>query len=301
IDDVSTQIAALRTGQIDYLGVGFAQGPNLIRTNPELVYKGQPSFDDHIYLRQDQGYFVDKNVRSAMMKAVDPDAIIRDLYGGDAEWWNFPYTEDCAGRYTAFEDLPADIQELYTYDPEASRQLLADAGYPDGFKIEILTYLGLVDMLSIYQQYFSEVGIDMTIDLVDYGAFCNIAGEKEWELLASGHGASCGGEWTLLADGDHYWNYSVVDDKHIEEVLLGLPSEILEPEEYDRQMKELGIYWAGEVKYMNLPVPSDFKFWQPWLKRQDGEFFIGTWQGYTSSLIYAWIDQDLKFEMTGER
>ncbi|MGR3296225.1 MAG: ABC transporter substrate-binding protein, partial [Candidatus Bathyanammoxibius sp.] len=47
IDDVSTQIAALRTGQIDYLGVGFAQGPNLIRTNPELVYKGQPSFDDH--------------------------------------------------------------------------------------------------------------------------------------------------------------------------------------------------------------------------------------------------------------
>ncbi|MGR3296222.1 MAG: hypothetical protein ACUZ8A_08360 [Candidatus Bathyanammoxibius sp.] len=105
----------------------------------------------------------------------------------------------------------------------------------------------------------------------------------------------------MLADGDHFWNYSVVTDTYIQDVIADLPSEILEREEYDRQLKELGVYWAREAKYMNLPATTDFKFWQPWLKRQSGEYYIGTSPGYSSSLIYAWVDQDLKFEMTGER
>ena len=65
----------------------------------------------------------DKRVRLAISKAINRDAIIQSLYGGAAKAANCVYTVD--------QFVPEGI-ETFAYDPEKAKQLLAEAGYPDG-------------------------------------------------------------------------------------------------------------------------------------------------------------------------
>ena len=52
--------------------------------------------------------------------------------------------------------------------------------------------------------------------------------------------------------------------------------------------------------YVPLPDPTAYTFWQPWVKEYSGELDLGYYVTYTFAQ-HAWIDQDLKFEMTGRR
>ena len=61
-----------------------------------------------------------------------------------------------------YDELPADIRELYDYNPEKAKQLLAEAGYPNGFEIEFLQYSRTEDIdacQNIIGQ-LKEIGID---------------------------------------------------------------------------------------------------------------------------------------------
>ena len=67
--------------------------------------------------------------------------------------WGFPY-----------EEWPQDLKDEYAYNPTAAKKLLADAGYPNGFKTNVVAdTAGDMDLLQIVKSYFAEVGIDMEI------------------------------------------------------------------------------------------------------------------------------------------
>jgi len=44
-----------------------------------------------------------------------------------------------------------------------------------------------------------------------------------------------------------------------------------------------------------------YTLWNPWLKNYNGEYCLGYTKFWTSVHRYGWIDQDMKFEMTGKR
>ena len=70
-----------------------------------------------------------------MMIGTDFTTIANLVYGG-GEILAWPVNKTIP-EYTPLNQLPAADQELYTYDPVKAKQIIADAGYPNGFPIQI--------------------------------------------------------------------------------------------------------------------------------------------------------------------
>ena len=102
----------------------------------------------------------DKRVAQALNHAVDRQAIIDSLLGGDATGLGQPFGRPGFG-------YPAD-DESYPYDPDLARQLLADAGYADGFQLDILaTHATNLDPVVAVMGYFEDVGIRPKLEVIN--------------------------------------------------------------------------------------------------------------------------------------
>src|SRR5699024_8531258 len=75
--------------------------------------------------------FDNKDVRVALNHAVDKESLINAFYAGQGEPAKNPMPPTVDGYN--------DEMEAYEYDPEKAKELLADAGYPDGFEMDLWT------------------------------------------------------------------------------------------------------------------------------------------------------------------
>src|SRR5690606_19916022 len=105
----------------------------------------------------------DVRVRRAIAMAIDRQAIIDGPYNGTDQLANAPIPPGLAGHDPDIEPIP--------YDPEGAKRLLAEAGYPDGFDMEIWSTRAevTVAVTELIQFFLSEVGINATINQVDFG------------------------------------------------------------------------------------------------------------------------------------
>ena len=71
------------------------------------------------------------------------------------------------------EELPEDIRELFGYNPEKAKQLLAEAGYPNGFKTELVTAV-FAEESEMIAGYLAAVGIEVEIKIMDLVAMENL-------------------------------------------------------------------------------------------------------------------------------
>lgn len=75
------------------------------------------------------------------------------------------------------------VKEGYRYNPEGARQLLAEAGYPNGFKTKLDVSQNQlqcdVDLAQICKAYFADIGVDMEINVIDSAAFYGVIFSKE--------------------------------------------------------------------------------------------------------------------------
>jgi peptide/nickel transport system substrate-binding protein len=101
---------------------------------------------------------------------VDKEAIDKALYGGLAKPMVSPLPEAQWGFDNTMTGYP--------YDPAKAKQLLAEAGVPPGFKVELLAYSSPrgynpagADLAVALQGYFQKVGIEADVRKLDIGAF----------------------------------------------------------------------------------------------------------------------------------
>ena len=103
----------------------------------------------------------DKRVAQALNYAVNRQAIIDSLFGGDAIALGQTFGPGGFG-------YPAD-DEPYPYDPDQARALLAEAGYPDGFHLDILaTSTANLDAVAAVMGDFEEIGIRPKLEVIHH-------------------------------------------------------------------------------------------------------------------------------------
>lgn len=128
-----------------------------------------------------EGPFQDPRVRRAMCYAIDTEALSNAFGYGllkTLNQWAAP------GTITFDENLNG-----ITYNPEKAKELLAEAGYPDGFDTTLTTDAGNKDYFTAAANMLTEVGIRCQVNLVDESAQVNLYSTGTWEGIM-GHFAS---------------------------------------------------------------------------------------------------------------
>ncbi|MFC1990396.1 ABC transporter substrate-binding protein, partial [Chloroflexota bacterium] len=316
IIDVSTRIAAVRTGKVDSIGgdapVAWEDAKLLMKTNPELkLAKGLRPRVWLMFMRLDrqlpwapQDDPDALKVRRALHMAIDFNAIKDELYNGEGSTLTWPVEPFYPHLYTPIEELPEPTRELFEYHPDKAKELLAEAGYPNGFKCNIVTYAETdkIEMLSIVKDYWSKIGVDLEIRPYEYAVAKSIqmGGKHEHMII---HHPTLGKPYRHInTDAGSAYNLSMVDDPYINERLSAIWAHDNAGNEATRAqlVKELTLQALTQAYVIQLPVPVVYTFWQPWVQNYHGESSIG-YQNFYSFVKYIWLDQDLKQEMTGRR
>jgi len=308
IPDVGTSIAALRTGLIDYYPyVDPEYWDHLDEAAPWLVSKKFPdAYAITIALHCTEPPFDNRDVRRAMMVGTDLSTYA-DLIGvGPLPEYThcFPiWPGHGESIFTPMEKLPAETKLLYEYDPDLAKEMLADAGYPDGFKT---TYTSTsrdieLDYGALLVDQWAKFGVEVEHKVVDGATYSRAQYEGEyegvlWDDLETGNPVA--GMVRLLKTGATL-NSAEFADAHFDGLIdkAAAAAEGGDSDEQDRMIKEAAVYALNEVAF--IPVaPRMTRFtWVPWIMNYHGETNTVDRQQYYNSLAYAWIDQALKAEM----
>lgn len=309
IVDESTRLAALRTGKCDIdMSVSWKYKETLEETNPELArYQWLSTTWWGLAGRMDKAPFDDIRVRRAMSMAIDRQAVIDAQYGGEGEMLGGPFSLGWpADLYTPLEELPESAQELFEYNPEKAKALLAEAGYPDGFKAEIIvssTGTAATDMVSMIASLWEDnLGIELELKMAEYALYYGLMigkAHKDMYLMSKG----CGDPFAVLlvvaSDPAQMWNPAMFDDPYFTEMFEKArgTSDIAEAK---RLLKECNVYLIDQCPYVILPVGYYYAYAWPWVHNYYGELNANT---RSPGQIHAriWLDRDLRYEMVGIR
>lgn len=164
IADSSTSLAALEAGEVDYTYQFPAIAISSIEENPNLSLIREESALLHmIFVNNNQEPFDNPAVRQAISYALDKNEILEVAAEGEGVITDIPVNSSTFG-YT--ENI-----EGYNHDPDRAAELLADAGYPDGFSASIIASDDADRKIAEVAQFqLARVGIDLEIDMMEIGA-----------------------------------------------------------------------------------------------------------------------------------
>lgn len=150
--DVATNIDAIDGLKKAGFMIDTVPGPRTLGITLVSTKKATP--DPAAKSEPVKGPLADKRVRQALNYAVNKDSIVENIYRGQAKAVSQTATS------TAFGFNPN--LKPYEYNPTKAKQLLAEAGYPNGFPMEIRASQGNATFDLVYQsavQDLEKVGI----------------------------------------------------------------------------------------------------------------------------------------------
>jgi len=171
VPEESTRLAQLRTGAADLIAVSRERVPEVKAAGFNVFSK----LNDQVvavYMQQqwDAVPIADKRVRQALNLAIDKEALIKFVFAGQG----VPVPMYPIGSYGVAGGADATLKP-YPYDPQRARQLLAEAGYPNGFETRIYSYVTgdlpeLNRLSEAVADYLSKVGVKARITPMDRAA-----------------------------------------------------------------------------------------------------------------------------------
>ncbi|MBA7685136.1 hypothetical protein ES703_93554 [subsurface metagenome] len=309
IPDLSTRLAALATGVIETLGVAPQYFDMLDNAAPEMEmssYLGGPVGLPILRYRTDTPPFDDVKVRQACMIGTDLGRFQELNSAVGTPLLYFPIVP-WAPSYVPLEEMPADVQQLFVYDPELAIEMLAEAGYSDGFKTayrfptELARYL---DEASMLRDQWAKIGIEVELIALDATSFTHEMRSMttpqgiSWEGLLQGNLGDLDpvtGTIMNATTGGAY-NYGNYYDPEFDE-LMDTISMTLDADAQDILLKEANLALVRACIYQPLGSIPDRTYWWPWLKNYYGELSLQDNGSFAAVVTYMWIDEDLKAEM----
>ena len=174
IQDESRKIAALRTGQVDIISPRHESiGPLRDYGFNVFVREGWTTVGFRFHQQWDDAPIADVRVRQALNYAIDRVYLADDLLDGRARPAAVPIRVPDPDPYWELEPYP--------YAPDLARELLAQAGYPDGFELAVHVHHARpptywddtvgIDLAAHLDAFFYEIGVRAVVNLSDYRVF----------------------------------------------------------------------------------------------------------------------------------
>ncbi len=299
ITDSSTLLTAIRTAKIDYYvptfgGLTHDQFTTLSGQAKGLLSKRRIASTPILAMRTDQKPFDDIRVRQALNMAVDKQTWLSQYLKGDGALLGFPYPPeiDYAKYYTPLDQMPADVKQLYTFDATKAKQLLTDAGYPNGFKVAATTtsLSPNPDEVSAIASYLAKVGVTLDIKVLDPSTYNSQNTSNNYDGMWYGGG---GGYWApneqLTTKPGVSTNKGHINDPYYTQVGTIIARDMITaPDNYFKTMKEEGVKELQTAWGIFMPMPYQYVVWWPWVKNYDGigwTGWAGAWQWQKSIFI----------------
>jgi peptide/nickel transport system substrate-binding protein len=165
IPEVSARIAGLKTGDLDFIDQGpvdQAKAMEAAGFKTIVLDKGNSQgywMDTVINDGPQTAPTVNKLVRQALNYAIDKDSIAKNIYQG------YTKVEQCQPIQPETFGFNPNLKP-YPYDPAKAKQLLAQAGYPNGFKITIEGQAPTAETAAIHlfiQSELKDIGVDADV------------------------------------------------------------------------------------------------------------------------------------------
>jgi peptide/nickel transport system substrate-binding protein len=172
------QVVALQSGEVDILTHYSVSGGKALLTNPNITtIQLRSSTHRQMHMRNDKDPFTDKRVRQAVALAINRQAMVDGLFAKKADLGNdspfapvFPTTD---------KSVPQRQQDL-----AKAKQLLQEAGKPNGFSVELDTWNGfeIPDLAQLVQNDLQQVGIKLKLNITKPGIYYGDAvyGKSPW-------------------------------------------------------------------------------------------------------------------------
>lgn len=281
IQSQATQVAAILSGEIDFLmeppvqdveRLSEAEGLK-VETGPEnrTIFFGMHQGKDELeYSDADGNPFAHREVREAMMLAIDADTIQRVVMRG--------FSDPTGAMLPPFVNgWTEEMHERPAVDQDRARELLAEAGYPDGFNITMHCpndrYVNDEAICQAVTGMLGQIGIDVTLDSrtrsLHFAELQN--GELEFYMLGWG---------VPPLDSDYVfnflyhtntgdrgsWNHTGFSNERVDELTVGISQET-DIEQRDEMIAEIWEIVNDDITY--LPVHNQVL---AWAMRDDIEF-----------------------------
>lgn len=292
VDEPTTRASAFEAGEYDIILMNNMTVANDIKNTGNYVMETNSSgvglvMTGLIPNSAEDGPFADPLVRRAMAYALDTEALCNAFGYGMLDTLN-QWGAD--GSAAVDPDLVTS-----TYDPEKAKELLAEAGYPNGFDTTLTTDAGNQDMFTAAANMLTEVGINCTVNLVDESAQVNLYSTGTWSGIM-GHFAAISPDLGLYmgrhldVDGAFYAKGIQHPDDHmalLEEIRTAPTEEEKIAKEYEMQAL---IYGGEDGSYLfgkPLFVQCEPVFKQTYVKGDRRSIdHVGSW-----SIAEAWLDK----------
>lgn len=174
IPEASAKLIALQSGDIDIAPLQ-ASDVKHVESDKNLLLKSNTSISvNSLGFNCENEYFRDVRVRQAVAYAINRQAIVDGVLEGYGIVMNTPVAVGKVGYY--------DGMEPYQYDPERAKELLAEAGYADGFTCE-LTIRDNELVAQLIQADLSAVDIKVTLNQMESSAFTEYTNAGNSDML----------------------------------------------------------------------------------------------------------------------
>lgn len=256
ISDANARAVAVETGEVDYASyMGVEQ---------TAIFEGNPDFRIEITGHTGMRVFrfgcndpiiSNSKVRQALVYAIDTEAINKALFGNQYIVSTGPMTPGSFGYYNY-----GHIEQ----DQEKAKQLLAEAGYPDGFKTKIVTserYAKAVQIAEAMAAQFAEIGVEAEVEVMEISAL-----RATWQGLTPEEfdeplfvmGLACGTRdadsaynmlYTTSPDGTNMGtNYGFYSNAEVDDLISRAQKSVDQAERAELYKR------AGEIMYLEDPT-----------------------------------------------
>ncbi|NLJ58881.1 MAG: hypothetical protein GX339_08565 [Tissierellia bacterium] len=250
IPDATSMMAGFQVGDLDIIPLTGDQ-VTMVEGNENYQVLSEPMNAVQIMsLNTNNQYLSNEKVRQAMAMAINKDEVI--------EASMFGYGAKIGSHLPPTSPDYYDANNIIEYNPDKAKELLEEAGYKDGFTIDMSlpkNYQLHVDAGQVIADQLSRIGIDVNIQIVEWGTWLSeVYGAKNFDSTVVGHTGRLDSYAFLSRYRSDSQDYISLTSGEIDQLLENAIKE-LDENKRKEIYKEIQIILANKLPAIYLQTP----------------------------------------------